>query len=102
MSDTSATFSFSASEPSTFQCRLDGAAFAPCTSPVTYENLSLGSHTLQVVAIDGSDNMDATPAEQTWTVFEPGSNPSTFDGSISASSDDAEEKSTGGISLDQQ
>ncbi len=98
VSDTSATFSFSANEPSTFQCRLDGAAFAPCTTPVTYENLSLGSHTLQVVAIDGSDNTDATPAERTWTLFEPGSELA-FDFSISASSDDAEERSSGGIRL---
>jgi hypothetical protein len=71
--DTSATFSFSASEPSTFQCRLDGAAFAPCTSPLSYENLSVGSHTFQVVAVDGSYNMDASPAEQSWTVVAQGS-----------------------------
>ena len=35
--------------------------------------LSDGSHTFQVVAVDGSYNMDATPAEQSWTVFDPGS-----------------------------
>ena len=35
VSGTSATFSFSADESSVFQCRLDGAAFAPCTSPMT-------------------------------------------------------------------
>ena len=73
VSDTSATFSFSASEPSMFQCRLDGAAFAPCTPPLSYENLSVGSHTFQVVAVDDSYNMDASPAEQSWTVVAPGS-----------------------------
>ncbi|HET9311117.1 MAG TPA: carbohydrate binding domain-containing protein [Actinomycetota bacterium] len=70
VSDTSATFSFSASEPSTFQCRIDGGAFAPCTSPISYTNLSIGSHTFQVAATDGSFNVDATPAERTWTVAE--------------------------------
>ncbi len=73
VSSTSATFSFSASEPSVFQCRLDSAAFAPCTSPLTYENLSDGSHTFQVVAVDSSYNMDATPAEQFWDVVDAGS-----------------------------
>jgi len=71
--DTSATFSFSASEPSTFMCRLDGGAFAPCTSPMSYTNLSLGSHTFQVAATDGSYNVDASPAERSWTVLDPSS-----------------------------
>ena len=70
---TSATFSFSASEPSTFQCRLDGGAFAPCTSPTTYANLAIGSHTLQVAATDGSYNVDASPAQRGWTVLQPSS-----------------------------
>jgi hypothetical protein len=69
--DTSATFGFSASEPATFQCRLDGAAFTPCTSPVAYTNLGVGSHTFQVAATDGSSNVDASPAERTWTVLAP-------------------------------
>ena len=73
MSATSATFSFSATEPATFQCRLDGAAFAPCTSPMSYTNLTAGSHTFQVAATDASFNVDATPAARSWTVVDPGS-----------------------------
>jgi Carbohydrate binding domain len=74
VTDTSATFSFSANEPSTFQCRLDGGAFAPCTSPTSYADLTPGSHTFQVAATDGSFNVDASPAERTWTVIESSSN----------------------------
>ena len=54
-------FSFTATEPATFMCRLDGAAFAPCTSPMSYTNLTAGSHTFQVAAADGSFNVDASP-----------------------------------------
>jgi hypothetical protein len=74
VTDTSATFSFSASEPSTFQCRLDGGAFAPCTSPTSYTNLTTTSHTFQVAATDGSSNVDATPAARSWTVLDSASN----------------------------
>ncbi len=74
VTETSATFGFSASEPSTFQCRLDGGAFAPCTSPTSYTNLSTGSHTFQVAATDSSFNVDASPAERSWTVLDTGSN----------------------------
>ena len=68
LTDTSATFTFSASEPSTFLCRLDSDAYAPCTSPTSYPNLTATSHTFQVAAIDGSYNEDFTPAVRTWTV----------------------------------
>ena len=68
VTNTSATFSFSATEPATFQCRLDGAAFAPCSSPRSYTNLTAGPHTFQVVAVDSSYNVDATPAARSWTV----------------------------------
>ena len=74
VTDTSATFSFSASEPSTFLCRLDSDAFAPCTSPTSYANLTATSHTFQVAAIDGSYNVDFTPAVRTWTVAGTGTN----------------------------
>lgn len=66
----SATLSFSSTEPaSTFECRLDGAPFAPCTSPVTFERLSDGPHTVDVRAVDEAGNRDPTPASRTWTVM---------------------------------
>jgi hypothetical protein len=71
VADTSATFGFSATEPATFQCSLDGAAFASCASPVTYNGLSVGSHTFLVAATDAAFNVDPTPAEANWTVIEP-------------------------------
>ncbi len=66
---TTTTFGFTSSEPgSTFSCRLDTAAFAPCVSPVTYNNLTVASHTFQVRATDASGNLDATPAAHTWKI----------------------------------
>jgi CSLREA domain-containing protein len=71
-SDTSATFAFSADEPgSTFECALDGAAFAACTTPAEHSGLVLGNHTFEVRAIDVAGNIDATPASYTWTIVPP-------------------------------
>jgi len=65
---TSATFSFSDTDGSaTLLCRLDAAAFAACTSPVTYSGLADGSHTFQVKARDAAGN-ESTPTSDTWTV----------------------------------
>jgi hypothetical protein len=66
---TSATFNFSSSEQnSTFECSLDGAAFAPCTSPRAYSNLSVGSHEFRVRATDEAEHVDETPATHNWTI----------------------------------
>ncbi len=52
----------------TFECRLDGAAYAPCGASVAFSGLALGAHSFSARAIDGSDNEDATPATYSWTV----------------------------------
>ncbi|WP_306926939.1 phytase [Arthrobacter globiformis] len=67
-SSTSAQFSFtSTSTSATFACSLDSAAFANCTSPVSYTGLSDGAHTFRVRASD-QNGADPTPASYTWTV----------------------------------
>jgi hypothetical protein len=68
VTSTSASFGLSSSEAGSFQCRLDGSAWRSCASPATYSNLSHGSHVLDVRAVDGAGNVDATPASRAWTV----------------------------------
>jgi hypothetical protein len=66
---TSASFTFTSSEAnSTFQCSLDGAARAACTSPRSYTSLAAGSHTFSVWATDPAGNTDGTAATQSWSV----------------------------------
>ena len=67
--DSTPTFSFSSSEPgSSFQCRVDSAPFAPCTSPFTTPALPDGAHTFEVKATDPAGNPDASPASRAFTV----------------------------------
>jgi len=63
----SQSFSFSSEAGATFQCALDGGAFAPCSSPKGYTGLADGSHTFQVRATDLAGNTGAA-ASYTWTV----------------------------------
>jgi ELWxxDGT repeat protein len=67
VSSRSAVFSFSANELATFQCSLDGATPAACSSPVRYDHLRKGPHTFTVRATDTAGNADPTPATRTWT-----------------------------------
>ncbi len=56
------SFEFMSSDVgSTYECRLDGEAFAPCTAPQEY-SLSPGSHHFEVQATDVDTNVDPTPA----------------------------------------
>jgi hypothetical protein len=70
-SSTDALISFESSEAgSSFECRLDGGAFGPCSSPQTFSGLSLGAHSFEVRATDPSGNVDPSPAARSWTVVE--------------------------------
>jgi Trypsin len=63
-----ATFEFTATEPSTFQCLLDNKqTFKPCTSPTTVR-VKKGKHKFAVFATDAAGNVDATPATDDWKV----------------------------------
>lgn len=68
-----ASFAYSSSEQgSTFQCRLDGAAFASCDpSGVAYRSLPNGAHTFEVRATDLAGNTDSVPATYSWKVDAP-------------------------------
>jgi hypothetical protein len=66
---TSASFAISSSEEgSTFACKLDDSSWASCSSPASYSDLTVGTHTFSVRATDAAGNTDTTPASQTWTV----------------------------------
>jgi hypothetical protein len=66
-SSTSATFAFTGPSKATFQCQLDAAALAACTSPKIYAGpLAQGRHTFQVKAISGSTV--SSPTSYSWTV----------------------------------
>jgi hypothetical protein len=64
-----ATFEFTGTDTraiSGFQCKLDSAAFVPCTSPHTVK-VKKGKHTFQVQALDQAGNLGA-PATDDWKV----------------------------------
>jgi hypothetical protein len=68
-----ASFAFSSpnADVARFECRLDGAAFAACTSPRNLTGLAAGAHTFDVRAIDRAGNLDGAPARSAWTIQEP-------------------------------
>ena len=70
--DSSPTFAFAAAPPdATFACSLDGAPFAPCTTPTTLGPLADGRHTFTVRATDLAGNTDLAGATRTFTVDGP-------------------------------
>lgn len=70
----SAAFTFSGTDnltpPAslTFECKLDGGAYAACSSPKNYSGLSAGTHIFLVRAKDQAGKTDATPASFIWTI----------------------------------
>lgn len=71
----SASFRFTSNSPvAMFECRLDGSAFAACTSPFV-ATVAPGTHTFEVRAVQPG-RVDASPASVIWTVT--GSAPETF------------------------
>lgn len=56
-----AVFSFTATEAATFLCSLDGAAYAPCTSPARFK-VRPGNHHFEVYAVDLAGNPDPLTA----------------------------------------
>jgi GT2 family glycosyltransferase len=67
VSSSTATFDFSASRPSTFECSLDGGGFVGCASPAVYSGLADGTHVFEVRA-SADGQTDPTPASRTWTI----------------------------------
>src|SRR5262245_36512061 len=63
----SATLAFSGETGATFRCRLDGASFAPCTSPAVYSALADGPHSFDVKGVDGAGN-ESGVANFSWTI----------------------------------
>jgi CARDB len=64
-----ATFTFQAlpADGAGFECELDGAAPAPCASPLELSGLATGVHELRVRAVNQSGT-DPTPADARWAV----------------------------------
>jgi Bacterial Ig domain/Bacterial Ig-like domain/Right handed beta helix region len=55
----------------TSQCRLDGGAWAACTSPYHVSGLGIGSHTVDVRSTDAAGNVESPGASASWTVVLP-------------------------------
>lgn len=66
--DTTPTFAFGSETGAVFECKVDAAAYAPCTSPFTSPALGQGGHVFMVRAVDAYSNADATPAQRSFTV----------------------------------
>ncbi len=64
---TTAEFTFTGVDATSFECKLDAAEFAACASPQSYTGLAAGSHTFAVRA-KSAGQVDPTPAVYTWAI----------------------------------
>lgn len=68
-SATTASFTFSSNDAqASFECALDAAAFAACSSPRNFTGLIIGGHVFKVRALDIAGNVTATPASYNWVI----------------------------------
>lgn len=67
-SSRSGRFTFSASEPAGFDCKLDDDPFLPCGSPFIFSDLADGGHTFTVRATDSAGNVETAPPTYAWTI----------------------------------
>lgn len=66
--DIFALFTYEAPTATSYECRLDSAAFSSCpSSGIEYTGLSFGAHTFQVRAVN-SAGTDPTPASYSWKI----------------------------------
>jgi large repetitive protein len=67
-SQTSASLSFTDAESGvSYLCKLDNAAYGPCTSPASYSSLKEARHTFSVEARDAAGNVSSATS-YSWTV----------------------------------
>ncbi len=66
-SDGNPIFTLDGDENSTFECQLDGGAWAPCPATVTLPNLPDGTHTLKVREVNEA-GVPGAERDYTWTV----------------------------------
>jgi RHS repeat-associated protein len=72
VSNESVVFGLSSTEGhQTFECKMDGGAYATCGPTSEYPGLTEGVHVFKARAIDGAGNVDATPVERIFEVFDP-------------------------------
>jgi large repetitive protein len=65
----SGSFAFNANEPVTgYQCRVDGAAFASCSSPSAYGPLADGPHSFDVKAVADLAGNPGTTSTYSWSI----------------------------------
>jgi outer membrane protein OmpA-like peptidoglycan-associated protein len=62
-----AAFEFAGEPEATFECRLDGGAWAACTSPKRFDGLTPGAHVFELRQRDVAGNVSAVRTER-WTI----------------------------------
>lgn len=65
---TTASFSFTANQDASFECRLDNGRYQPCSSPHDISGLADGDHLFSVRSINLTGTVESSPLTCTWRV----------------------------------